>query len=443
MTPSASNSTQPLLEIEGLEKHFGRKDDVLDRLFGGTERIRAVDGVDLTVREGEVLAVVGESGCGKSTLAETIVGLHSPTDGRIRYRGNDITGLSDRQMRPYRTDIQMVFQNPLGSLNPRRTVGEILTAPLEVHNIGDGRDDRERQAREALTTVGLDPDNLRRYPHQFSGGQQQRIAIARSLTVDPDLVIADEPVSSLDVSVQAQILGLLERLRVERDIAMVFIAHDLSVVKHVADRVAVMYLGEIVETAPTTTLFDSPAHPYTKSLLSAVPRVGPTERGVENRILLRGTPPSPSSPPSGCRFHTRCPVIIPPDDWSGTTKQFLDAFHLRTGLVDESIDLNAIERRIEADGATPSAQLVVDYVLNEHLETSLERFPQEAAEIIREAAEAYVQRDQQAAVELLTEAFPTPCETTTPELTIVDDNHTAFCHRVNADQPGNPGELDY
>jgi peptide/nickel transport system ATP-binding protein len=433
----------PVLDIDGLKKHFGRANGVLDRLLGGNERIRAVDGVDLTVHEGEVMAVVGESGCGKSTLAETIVGLHSPTDGRIRYRGKEITGLSDRQMRPYRTDIQMVFQNPLGSLNPRRTIGEILTAPLKVHGIGDGSDDREQRAREALVTVGLDPDSLRRYPHQFSGGQQQRIAIARSLTVEPDLLIADEPVSSLDVSVQAQILGLLERLRSERGIAIVFIAHDLSVVKHVADRVAVMYLGEIVETAPTAALFDSPAHPYTKSLLSAVPRVGSAGRGVEDRVILRGTPPSPSSPPSGCRFHTRCPVIVPPEDWSGTPDQFLDAFHFRASLVAGGVDADAIERRIRAEGATPSPELVVDYVLDEHFETPLEEFPRQAAETIREAAETYVREGTRSAADLLADAFPTPCETTVPDETAVDDEHAASCHRVDPNQPGGTGELEY
>jgi len=434
MTAAENPDTSPTLAVEGLEKHFAQSDGILDRLFGDGGRVRAVDGVDLTVEAGEVLGVVGESGCGKSTLAETIVGLHTPTAGTVRYRGDPISGLSDRAMRPYRRDIQMIYQDPLASLNPRRTVGEILTTPLKVHDIGADAEDRADRVEDVLEEVGLEPEHVRRYPHQFSGGQQQRIAIARSLTVQPDLIIADEPVASLDVSVQARILGLLERLRRDRDIALVFIAHDLSVVKHVADRVAVMYLGEIVERAPVEEMFADPTHPYTKSLLSAVPRI--QAGGFEDRVVLRGTPPSPLSPPSGCRFHTRCPVVIPPPDWPGTDEQFLAAFHFRKRLETEEVDVSAVERRLQTEGETSSPEDVAARILETHLDADPSSLPASARRIVEGAAETYVREGPGAARDVLSRRFQTPCETDAPRSVAVGDEQFAACHRPDPDKPG-------
>ena len=249
---SAGVENRPLLEVEGLVKHFDQADGLLDQIFGPPPKVQAVDGVDLTVSEGETLAVVGESGCGKSTLGKTILNVETPTDGIVRYDGDEISSLSERKLRPYRRDMQMIFQDPLASLNPRQTVGNILRAPMEVHDIGDDKEDRTTRARALLERVGLERGHIDRYPHQFSGGQQQRIAVARALSLDPKLLIADEPVSALDVSVQAQILNLLEELQEEFDIAVMLITHDLSVVRHIADRVAVMYLGKLVEEAQPT-----------------------------------------------------------------------------------------------------------------------------------------------------------------------------------------------
>ena len=439
----AATRGEPVLAVEGLKKHFTQDEGILDRLFGGGGRVRAVDGVDLAVEEGEVVAVVGESGCGKSTLAETIVGLHSPTAGSVRYRGEEIGRLSERAMRPYRAHVQMVFQDPLASLNPRQTVEQILRAPMRVHGIGADEEDRRERVEDALEEVGLEAHHTSRYPHQFSGGQQQRIAIARSLTVEPDLLIADEPVSALDVSVQAQILSLLERLRRERDIAMVFIAHDLSVVKYVADRVAVMYLGEVVETAPTETLFASPSHPYTKSLLSAVPRIGTRGDGVEDRVILRGTPPSPVSPPDGCRFHTRCPALIPPPEWDGSQAQFLAVFQLRTRLEAGEIDVEAVTDRLRAEGETATPAAVSERILSTNLDAAPETLPAETRRTLRAAVDAYVEDGPAAATDELSDSRTrTPCETDVPRETRVGDDHVAACHRVDPDQPGTPGATD-
>ncbi len=256
-----TSAAEPLLAVRGLKKHFDQSGGVLDRLVGETASVRAVDGVDLTVRKGETLAIVGESGCGKSTLGRTILNLHDATDGTVEYRGTDLADLSQQEMRPYRRDLQMIFQDPLASLNPRQTVGEIITTPMEVHGIGDSDEDRLERTKDLLRRVGLKAGHIERYPNQFSGGQQQRVGIARALALEPELIIADEPVSALDVSVQAQILNLLEELQDDLGLSLVFIAHNLSVVRHVADRVAVMYLGRIVETAPVVGTLREPAAP--------------------------------------------------------------------------------------------------------------------------------------------------------------------------------------
>ncbi|GAA3054170.1 ABC transporter ATP-binding protein [Streptomyces glomeratus] len=295
---------EPILEVSGLVKYYPLTRGVLFRKQIGA--VRAVDGVDFTLVRGETLGIVGESGCGKSTLARLLVTLERPTSGAIRYKGEDITRLSGRALKAVRRNIQMVFQDPYTSLNPRMTVGDIIGEPYEIHPEVALRGDRRRRVQELLDVVGLNPEYINRYPHQFSGGQRQRIGIARALALRPEIVVADEPVSALDVSVQAQVVNLMARLQGEFGLSYVFIAHDLSVVRHISDRVGVMYLGRIVEIGRDTEIYDHPTHPYTQALLSAVPVPDPEARERRERIILSGDVPSPAHIPSGCRFRTRC-----------------------------------------------------------------------------------------------------------------------------------------
>ncbi len=293
---------EEMLRVEDLVKHF----PIDAGLFGrSTAAVRAVDGISFTIAAGETLGLVGESGCGKSTIARTVMKLVEPTDGRIVFKGRDITGLSRREMRPVRRQMQIIFQDPFASLNPRMSVRQLVGEPLHIHGMWDRTEGPERVA-ELLELVGLSPEHARRFPHEFSGGQRQRIGVARALALNPQLLILDEPVSALDVSIQAQVINLLRRLQDELDLAYLFIAHDLSVVRHISDRVAVMYLGRIAETGSRDDVYLHPTHPYTQALLSAVPLPDPDLRGMRDRIVLEGDVPSPSNPPSGCRFRTRC-----------------------------------------------------------------------------------------------------------------------------------------
>ncbi|MGW6457302.1 ABC transporter ATP-binding protein [Streptomyces sp. NPDC055078] len=295
---------EAILEVRDLVKHYPLTRGVLFKKQVGA--VKAVDGVDLDVVAGETLGIVGESGSGKSTLARMLVNLERPTAGTIRYKGDDITALSGRALRSVRRNIQMVFQDPYTSLNPRMTVGDIIGEPYEIHPEVAPKGDRRRKVRDLLDVVGLNPEYINRYPHQFSGGQRQRIGIARGLALRPEIIVADEPVSALDVSVQAQVINLLDRLQSEFRLSYVFIAHDLSIVRHISDRVGVMYLGRIVEIGRDEEIYDHPTHPYTQALLSAVPVPDPEAREHRERILLGGDVPSPANIPSGCRFRTRC-----------------------------------------------------------------------------------------------------------------------------------------
>jgi peptide/nickel transport system ATP-binding protein len=304
----STNGAGPLVELEGLKLYFPIKSGVvLDRHVGD---VRAVDDVTLTIRRGETLGLVGESGCGKSTVGRTILRLYKPTAGKIVFDGTDITTLSEGELRPLRRRMQMVFQDPFASLNPRHSVGRIVGEPLRTHGLAN-RGEASKRVRELLVTVGLPADAASRYPHEFSGGQRQRIGLARALAVNPDFIVADEPVSALDVSIQAQIINLFEELQDEFDLTYLFIAHDLAVVRHISDRIAVMYLGSVVEVSPAEALYDEPLHPYTISLLSAVPIPDPTVEKQREPILLAGDVPSPANPPPACRFHTRCPYVQP------------------------------------------------------------------------------------------------------------------------------------
>jgi oligopeptide/dipeptide ABC transporter ATP-binding protein len=295
-------SQTSLLEVSGLEMHFPLFRGLLHKQVGA---VKAVDGLDFSVRRGETLGLVGESGCGKTTTGRMLTRLLEPTSGRIEFEGRDITHLTGGQMRPLRRDVQMIFQDPYSSLNPRHTVGTIVGAPFRLHKT-KGPKEIKPAVQELLQLVGLNPEHYNRYPHEFSGGQRQRIGVARAIALRPKLVIADEPVSALDVSVQAQVINLLADLQQEFHLTYVVIAHDLSVVRHIADRVAVMYLGKIVELAERADLYERPMHPYTHALLSAVPIPDPDRRDNRERIRLKGETPSPMDPPSGCRFRTRC-----------------------------------------------------------------------------------------------------------------------------------------
>ena len=440
-TTAHDTGGEPLLAVEGLKKHFSRADDLFDQwLARDTQRVRAVDGVDFAVYEGETLGLVGESGCGKSTTGRTLLRLLEPTDGRVVFAGQNLADLDKDGLRAQRREMQMIFQDPLSSLDPRMSVGATIAEPLKIHDLPESEDDRSNRenrrerVEELMDAVGLEVGQFDRYPHELSGGQRQRVGIARSLAVDPDFIVCDEPVSALDVSVQAQILNLLEDLQEEFGLTYLFIAHDLSVVRHICDRVAVMYLGEIVEVAGTEELFDDPKHPYTRALLSAIPEPDPTSEKA--RVALDGDVPSPIDPPSGCRFRTRCPVVIPPADLDIPQATYREVMDYRERVENRSISVETIQAETDpqttdavADGGSSVA---LERLLWDHVFESGDALDAESRAVIETSFEHVVAGEWERAAAALSDRFESVCERRRPALQ--DTAHPAACHLY--DQPG-------
>ena len=407
-------------------------------LFGDPP-VKAVDGVSFDIRRGETLGLVGESGCGKSTLGRTLVQLESATGGEIEFDGRDVTRLSGAELQRWRRNAQMVFQDPDSSLNDRMTVGEIVREPLDVHDWKTPKKRRKR-VRELLDTVGLRREHYYRYPHQFSGGQRQRIGIARTLTLEPEFIVLDEPVSALDVSVQAEVINLLEELQEEFGLTYLFIAHDLSVVRHICDRVAVMYLGHIMEIGPTEELFADPANPYTHALLSAIPEPDPTVE--KDRITLHGTPPNPRYPPEGCPFSTRCPGRIRPEEYDHLGDELWTRLNtLREALRERArADRSLTERLGELLGREPRFGTIDD--VYEELFGDLE-VPDEVRSVLDDIAERVSDRDEAAALEVIKTEFGGACEGFDPEYHAVGDSgRRSYCHRHAEEYRSPDGTLE-
>ncbi|MES3516324.1 MAG: ATP-binding cassette domain-containing protein [Natronomonas sp.] len=439
---------EPLLSVRNLEKHYPIKRGLLSRQVGAT---RAVDGISFDIYPGETLGLVGESGCGKSTAATSIVRLEEPTGGEVLFNGggrggarrnddgthpNDVTRFDKRELKAFRRDVQMIFQDPSSSFNPRMTVGSAVAEMLLVHGMSDKKR-RRAIVEDLLERVGLSAEDYDRYPHEFSGGQKQRIALARALVLNPELVIADEPVSALDVSVQAEVLSLIDDLQSEFDLSLLFISHDMSVVRRVCDRVAVMYLGEIVEIGPVEEIFAAPQHPYTEALLSSIPTPDPRADG--EGIELTGTVPDPSNPPDGCRFHTRCHRVVQPDSIDLDASNWRRLLDLRDRISAGEIDVESLREKALSDEsedpeAMDSESVAIKRQIRSEFDLPAKLSDRAAEQTLESALGELVDGDAEAAADRLSSTFVTPCEETVPEETDHGNGHRSACIRHRADR---------
>jgi len=434
VSSGVSNRTETretLLEVRNLKKYFDNEQSLLDKLLRNTsEPVKAIDDISFDIFHGETLGLVGESGCGKSTVGKTILRLHEATDGKVIFNNKNIFEMNRKELKQYRRESQLVFQEPFDSINPRMTIRDCLSEPLRVHDIGT-KAERDKRIKQLLEDVGLSSDYVDRYVHEFSGGQCQRIAIARALAVQPDLIVLDEPVSALDVSVQAQILNLLKDIQEEFSITFLFISHNLSAIQHICDRVAVMYLGRICELASAETIFSNPSHPYTEALLENISRADPDDRHRE-REMLAGDVPSPRNPPSGCRFRTRCPKIIPPEDRTVEQEKWRSMMDFKQKINNNAVNISQVERMYNlGQHKTQWNNLDRDKqieVVKEHYNLPATIKDVRLQEVLTTACGYVCDERYLDARELLSEVFTSICEIDEPEQRELGSDHIIHCH---------------